>query len=256
MLLTQLVSPCLFLPTHINVSLSAATSSHPPLTPRGTIPVQGRTSSAITTNGNNWGTDLAAEFVAAFAASAIVFAEEGDTSYANILLEHARELYDITVNLPPRKYDSIVRDAQQVYGSNRVEDELAWASIWLSNACGTIPTASFNPTGCTGLPPLTTSSGQPYVAEMLDAAKSYYTNSNLFSSHMWPQNYDSKTAGVALLLSRVDGDFHTDIEGYFQSWVNSKTSAGGWGPSSFTPQGLVYHSFPSNPNIYSHPTTS
>ncbi len=77
-----------------------------------------------------------------------------------------------------------------------------------------------------------------------------------YSTHMWPQNYNSKTAGAALLLSRLDSEFHHDMDAYFQSWLRSKETGIGWPPSTFTPGGLAYHSFPSNPNIYSHPTTS
>eukprot|EP01135_Chromosphaera_perkinsii_P009022 Nk52_evm40s1569 gene=Nk52_evmTU40s1569 len=79
------------------------------------------------------GTDLACETAAAMAAASIVFECNGNASYANELLSHAKKLYTFgTTHLG--FYTDSVPQAKGFYPSSSYYDEMGWAAMWLFRA--------------------------------------------------------------------------------------------------------------------------
>nr|QCQ73718.1 endo-(1,4)-beta-D-glucanase [Litchi chinensis] len=78
------------------------------------------------------GSDLAAETAAALAAASVAF-RPTDSNYADLLLTHAKQLFDFARNHPGLYHNSIPA-AGQFYSSSGHEDELLWAAAWLERA--------------------------------------------------------------------------------------------------------------------------
>uniref|UniRef100_K1QJR7 Endoglucanase n=1 Tax=Magallana gigas TaxID=29159 RepID=K1QJR7_MAGGI len=78
---------------------------------------------------NRPGSDIAAEYAAAFAVSHLVFKEK-DPEFAEKLLTHSKQLYDFAVHHKARYTDS-VNQAAAYYRSDKYEDELTWGAAWL-----------------------------------------------------------------------------------------------------------------------------
>ncbi|CAI2170331.1 6695_t:CDS:2 [Funneliformis geosporum] len=82
------------------------------------------------------GTDVAAETVAAFASSSILFKDKfGELDYAKLLLTHAKRLFEFAELKPMDVYSKQVPEAI-LYGARRYQDKLVWASLWLYRATG------------------------------------------------------------------------------------------------------------------------
>ncbi|MCO5549201.1 hypothetical protein L7F22_002667 [Adiantum nelumboides] len=82
---------------------------------------------------SNPGSDLAGETAAAMAAASIVF-KRTDTSYSNLLLSHAKQLFTFADTYRGR-YDRSITVAHNYYESESgYNDELLWASLWLFEA--------------------------------------------------------------------------------------------------------------------------
>ncbi|XP_027355491.1 endoglucanase 5 [Abrus precatorius] len=80
------------------------------------------------------GSDLAGETAAALAASAIAF-RPYNSSYSNLLLVHAKQLFTFADG-SRGLYDDSISCAQQFYTSSGYSDELLWAATWLHLATG------------------------------------------------------------------------------------------------------------------------
>nr|AGP76411.1 endo-beta-1,4-glucanase [Microcerotermes crassus] len=78
------------------------------------------------------GSDLAYETAAALAATSIIY-KYVDSTYSNILLTHARQLFDFANNYRGKYSDSIT-GARPFYSSEDYRDELVWAATWLYKA--------------------------------------------------------------------------------------------------------------------------
>lgn len=79
------------------------------------------------------GSDLAGETAAAMAAASAVF-RHSDPGYSNLLLTHARELFEFADKYRG-KYDGSITVAQKYYQSySGYGDELLWAASWLYQA--------------------------------------------------------------------------------------------------------------------------
>ncbi|KAJ3694611.1 hypothetical protein LUZ60_010091 [Juncus effusus] len=79
------------------------------------------------------GSDLAAETAAAMASASLVF-RQSDPAYSNLLLEHAKQLFDFADKYRG-KYDSSITIVQKYYMSiSGYDDELLWAATWLYRA--------------------------------------------------------------------------------------------------------------------------
>jgi hypothetical protein len=83
----------------------------------------------------NPGSDLAGETAAALAAASIYFKAQGEESYANTCLEHARQLLDFADKYRGKYTDAI--PAGGFYDSwSGYNDEIVWAAAWIAKASG------------------------------------------------------------------------------------------------------------------------
>lgn len=150
------------------------------------------------------GSDLAAETAAALAAASIVF-KSSDSSYANTLLTHAKQLFDFAKNYRGKYSDSIT-DAQSYYASGDYKDELVWGAVWLYRA----------------------TNDNSY----LTTAEQLY---NEFGLQNWNGGFtwDSKISGVEVLLAKITNkqSYKDKVSGYCTYISTSQQK---------TPKGLVY----------------
>ncbi len=161
------------------------------------------------------GSDLAGETAAAMAASSIVF-KKTDSSYSNLLLRHAKELYDFADKYRG-KYSDCITDAAEFYKSwSGFQDELVWGATWLYKATG----------------------DQKY----LDKAEQYYDGLNLekdssFRSYKWTHTWDDKSYGSYVLLAKLTGKakYSQDAERWLAYWTDGYMGQ----RISYTPGGLA-----------------
>jgi hypothetical protein len=78
------------------------------------------------------GTEVAAETAAAMASASLVF-KKIDSSYSNLLLEHAQQLFSFA-DAYRGSYSVSIPQVQNYYNSTGYEDELLWAAAWLYHA--------------------------------------------------------------------------------------------------------------------------
>ncbi|KAL5759121.1 hypothetical protein ACOSP7_017642 [Xanthoceras sorbifolium] len=78
------------------------------------------------------GSDLAAETAAALAAASIAF-KPYNSSYSNLLLLHAKQLFSFADRFRGL-YDESIKCAKQFYTSSGFSDELLWGATWLYRA--------------------------------------------------------------------------------------------------------------------------
>lgn len=80
------------------------------------------------------GTEVAAETAAAMASASLVF-KKINSSYSNLLLEHARQLFTFA-DTYRGSYSVSIPQVQGYYNSTGYGDELLWAASWLFHATG------------------------------------------------------------------------------------------------------------------------
>lgn len=153
---------------------------------------------------NRPGSDIAAEYAAAFATSHLVFKEK-DPEFAEKLLTHSKQLYDFAVHHKARYTDS-VNQAAAYYRSDKYEDELTWGAAWL-----------FRVTNDT---------------KYLNWAEQYY-----ITGPDWGQSWDDKYSGNMILLYNMTGKdiYKNDIEATFTDWMPG-------GSVPYSPKGLAFRS--------------
>lgn len=78
------------------------------------------------------GTEVAAETAAAMASASLVF-KKTNSSYSNLLLMHARELFTFA-DTYRGSYSVSIPQVQDFYNSTGYGDELLWAAAWLYHA--------------------------------------------------------------------------------------------------------------------------
>nr|AMH40380.1 glycoside hydrolase family 9 [Ramulus artemis] len=153
------------------------------------------------------GTDLAAETAAALAAASMVF-RSSNASYADLLLKHAKQMYDFGYKYRGLVSDSIT-DSKCCYVSTHYEDELVWGAAWLYRATND-------------------STYLKYVDGLWDTFKG-----------MYGFDWDQKFGGAVVLLANLTGDSkYTTAITNFCNYVFQqapKTSKGlifivNWGP--------------------------
>lgn len=156
------------------------------------------------------GSDLAGETAAAMAAASMLFKRNGDVSYANTLLQHARQLFSFA-DTYRGKYSSCITDASSFYNSwSGFQDELIWSALWLYRATGE----------------------QSYLSK----AQSLY--GGLAKDFKWTHNWDDKSYGSYVLLAELTGDpnYRADVEKWLDYW-----SVGTNGQKvRYTPGGLAW----------------
>jgi hypothetical protein len=146
------------------------------------------------------GSDLAGETAAALAASSMVFRKNGDSAYADTLLQRAKSLYAFADAYRGR-YSDCVTDAAAFYQSfSGYNDELVWAAAWIYRASG----------------------GDSYLAK----AQQYYSSlsnqaGSTDKSYTWTQSWDDKSYGCYVLMAELTGGstFRGDAERWLDYWT-------------------------------------
>lgn len=165
------------------------------------------------------GPDLAAETAAAMASSAMVF-QATDANYANELIGHARDLYNLALATTgtdgiENNYANCITDAASFYnaGFGVYWDEMAWGALWMWRATG----ETF------------------YRDKLIEFyGQMGVENQSTTPVFTWSQGWNDKAYGVYVLAARLlgDGVYHTDSRRYLDHWINP-------GGGLKTPDGLV-----------------
>ncbi|KAE8778352.1 hypothetical protein D1007_48795 [Hordeum vulgare] len=168
------------------------------------------------------GSEVAAETAAALAASAKVF-RHYDSTYANQLLMHAKEIF-IFADTFRGRYDDSLQCAKKFYPSaSGYQDELLWGAAWLYEATGD-------------------ENYLDYVAR----------NAEGFGGTGWAVrefSWDNKYAGVQVLLSKVllagggDGDYADTLKQFrakAEFFMCACIQKNGGNNVKTTPGGLLY----------------
>ncbi|NJN55254.1 MAG: endoglucanase, partial [Anaerolineae bacterium] len=146
------------------------------------------------------GSDLAGETAAAMAASSIVFRQNGDIAYADLLVSKAQKLYDFADTYRGR-YSSCITDASSFYNSwSGYNDELVWGAIWLYRATGN--------------------------ATYLTKAQTEYANlgtepQSTVKSYKWTHAWDDKGYGSYVLMAKLTGQqqYKDDAQRWLDYWT-------------------------------------
>ncbi|KAL1806818.1 hypothetical protein ACET3Z_029886 [Daucus carota] len=168
----------------------------------------------------NPGSDLAGETAAAFAAASLAF-KPYDSSYSNLLLVHAKQLFSFADRFRGLSINSIP-NSKKFYASSGYEDELLWAAAWLYQA----------------------TKEDYYLKYAVDNAVSMGGTGWAVKQFSW----DNKYAGVQILLSKVllegKGGAYTSTLKQYQAKADYFTCAcqqknDGYN-APMTPGGLLY----------------
>ncbi|CAL4896239.1 unnamed protein product [Urochloa decumbens] len=170
----------------------------------------------------NPGSDLAGETAAAMAAASLVF-RGAYPGYANLLLEHAKQLFAFADKYRG-KYDASIPVARNYYGSfSGYGDELLWAAAWLYEATDE---------GCY----------LEYLARNGDALGGTGWSINQFG---WDVKYPGvQVLAAKFLLQGRAGAHAAALRRYAQNadfFVCSCVGKGGPGNVPRTPGGMMYH---------------
>ncbi|KAJ3723121.1 9 glycosyl hydrolase [Lentinula raphanica] len=214
-------------------------------------------------NDTSPGTDAAAGVSAAFASCSYLYyggalspttigkssvnstapASLKNTTYADTLLTHAVQIYDLAVNASGGMtlYQNSVPEVQDSYASSGYGDELVMAGLWLSLAVNASQSANSTLN-------ITSPSPQTYYS----LAESYYSQFNLAGQNS-VFNWDDKTAGTYVLFAQMAflgfegasnlSQWQTEAERYLDVVVDPSSSKGA---ASLTKGGLLYYSGDSN----------
>ena len=158
------------------------------------------------------GSDVAAGSAAALASASVLFPQNGDAAYADVLLNRAVSLYSFADRYRG-SYADAIPEVRSFYNSwSGYNDELAYGAAWLSRA---VSAAGGN--------------GTAYR----DKALSIYTGSIGGLSRGWTGNWDDASYATAVILAEDTGSarIQQDVEGWLNNWVNGGNgvtiSAGG-----------------------------
>ncbi|KAK9709764.1 hypothetical protein K7432_008824 [Basidiobolus ranarum] len=158
------------------------------------------------------GTDVASESAASLAAVSIVFRNNfGDSTYADTLIKHARDLYNFADTARKTEYQKSVTDAKEFYASTGYSDELVWGALWLYRATND--------------------------TQYLNTALKYFDQYNL-AGKTAPMDWNEKTPGVYVLASEILTDsnaarFQKEAEAWLEGIVSGTKDA------TYTKAGLV-----------------
>eukprot|EP00877_Chromochloris_zofingiensis_P012439 jgi/Chrzof1/7449/Cz02g24130.t1 len=161
---------------------------------------------------NNPGSDLAAATSAALAAASLVFSNVNST-YAQVLLGAAQELYQFAKSTAGTKYSDVISDAAVFYASSSCYDDLAWAAVWLHIATGTFEYLN---------------DAEMNVAKWDTREGGMYTWTNWDWDNQW---------GVHVLLSRLrptNAIYSSRMDRFVNSWLRGQDGV------LYTPKGLAW----------------
>lgn len=182
---------------------------------------------AFKIDANNPGSDLAAEAAAALASSSMLF-RGTDPAYANLLLEHAKELFTFA-DTYRGLYHEAIPDVVDFYKSwSGYYDELVWGAVWLYIATGD----SYYLSKAEELYPELSKEPQSTTPKFKEAL-----------------SWDDKTYGCYVLLAKITNKekYHADARRWLDWWSHGYAvrQAGGssWSSEegiSYTPGGLAW----------------
>ena len=162
------------------------------------------------------GTDLAAETSAALASSSILFRKNGDTEYANLLVDKAEKLFDFA-NSYRGKYSDCLTQAVPFYTSvNGERDELTWGAIWLHKAKA--------------------AQDDSYSGEYLTLAETAYLNMD--KPYNYTYQFDDKSYAVYVLLAQETGK--SEYQKRAEAWLDYWTVGYQGDRIKYTPGGLAF----------------
>jgi len=160
------------------------------------------------------GSDLAGQAAAALAAASLAF-RASDPAYADLLLQHAIQLYNFA-DTYRGKYSDSIPDAAGFYNSHSgYNDELVWGAVWLYKATGD--------------------------AAYLAKAESYYQQFGFAGrTGTWTQSWDDSSYGAMVLLAQATGkqQYKTDTERWLDYWTVGIN--GGANRIAYTDGGLAF----------------
>jgi hypothetical protein len=162
------------------------------------------------------GSDLAGETSAALSAASIFFRKNGETAYADLLVQKAERLYDFADQYRG-KYSDCITAAVPFYTSfSGYQDEIVWGAIWLHKAKG--------------------AQNWGYNGEYLTKAIAEY---QLMSK---PYNYthitDDKSYGTYVLLAQATGE--SEYRQHAEAWLDYWTIGYQGEKITYTPGGLAF----------------
>ena len=161
------------------------------------------------------GTDLAAETSAALASSSILFRRNGDTAYADLLVEKAERLYDFADRYRGN-YSDCLKEAVPFYTSvNGNQDELVWGAIWLHKA---------------------KEAGYDYAGDYLAKAEAEYEK--MSKPYDYTFQFDDKSYGSYVLLAKETGK--EEYQQRAEAWLDFWTIGHQGKRIHYTPGGLAF----------------
>ncbi|MGF1539429.1 MAG: glycoside hydrolase family 9 protein [Pleurocapsa sp.] len=162
------------------------------------------------------GTELAAESAAAMASASILFRQNGDRDYADLLVQKAERLYDFADKYRGVYSDCLTEALPHYKSFSGYQDELPWGAIWLHKA--------------------KKAQNQEYYGEYLDKAIAEY---QVMSK---PYNYtlitDDKSYGVYVLLAQETGE--EEYKQKAEAWLDFWTVGHQGERIKYTPGGLAF----------------
>ena len=162
------------------------------------------------------GTDLAAETSAALASSSILFRKNGDTEYADLLVQKAERLFDFA-NSYRGNYSDCLKAAVPFYTSvSGHQDELVWGAIWLHKA--------------------KKAQNTDYSGEYLAVAEVEYEK--MSKPFDYTYQFDDKSYGVYILLAMETGK--TEYKERAEAWLDFWTIGHQGRKITYTPGGLAF----------------
>ena len=162
------------------------------------------------------GTDLAGETSAALASSSILFRRNGDTEYADLLVEKAESLFDFADRYRGN-YSDCLKEASPFYTSvNGNIDELVWGAIWLHKA--------------------KEAQDNSYSGEYLDKAEAEYHE--MTKAYDYTYQFDDKSYGTYILLAQETGksEYRQRVEAWLDFWTIGHEGR----RVEYTPGGLAF----------------
>ncbi|KAF8450355.1 glycoside hydrolase family 9 protein [Boletus edulis BED1] len=187
-------------------------------------------------NSTSPGTDAAAGAAAAFAACSNLYqnhifsdsysgpATLQNSTYASLLLQHARALYTFATSAEKTEYQNSVPEVGDAYSSSGFGDELAIAALFISWATNS--------------------------SSLYEEAQSYYSHYNL-SGYKGAYNWDTKTPAIPVLFAQIAqanpafGNIST-WQGQAEAYLDGVVYGGGNG--YLTTGGLLYYPGDSDTN--------
>lgn len=162
------------------------------------------------------GTDLAAETSAALASSSILFRRNGDTEYADLLVQKSERLFDFADRYRG-KYSDCIKEAVPFYTSvNGNLDELVWGAIWLHKA--------------------KEAQDNDYSGEYLTKAEAEYEQ--MTKPYDYTYQFDDKSYGTYVLLAKATGK--PEYQQRAEAWLDFWTIGHQGRRIEYTPGGLAF----------------